>query len=191
MLTNRDRQILRFIETFGGITIYQCSKIYFKDSKHQYDLARKRLKILYDMNLIRYFTNKLTNERVYCDDKKITPHKTYLLDVYATLLTNNVKVLNLDFEPQWLDGKYRSDGFFLIEYNGTKRIMCVEVDITHMTKVEKYEEVYASGEIQKKYGAFPLIVIVGDIISEYKSKNFDVVYLDYKLNNFTEKVLAL
>jgi hypothetical protein len=60
-----------------------------------------------------------------------------------------------------------------------------------MTKVEKYEEVYASGEIQKKYGAFPLIVIVGDIISEYKSKNFDVVYLDYKLNNFTEKVLAL
>lgn len=197
MLTQRDKQILKFIESFGGISIYQCSKAYFSDCKHGYDLARKRLKKMYDMGLVKFYTNKLTNERIYCNDTKITPHKTYLLDVYATFLQNNCKILSFDNEPRWMvskdypNGKYRSDGLFIIEYNGKKRAYCAEIDVTHTTKMEKYEEIFHSGEWLKKIGGIPAIIVVGDVLTEYHSDNFDSIFLDYKLNGFTEKVLAL
>jgi replication initiation and membrane attachment protein DnaB len=191
MLTQRDRQILRFVEDFGGITIWQSARMFFRESKRSYDLSRKRLKILHDMGLLKSITNKLTDEKIYCVDKKISPHTSYLLDVYSTLIYNGAKILSFQKEPKWLDGQFRSDGFFLIEYNGVKRIICVEIDVTSATNIDKYEAIFENNEFQKKYGVFPLIVIIDENPSPTYSNNFDVVYLNYKLNDFTEKVLAL
>lgn len=191
MLVQRDKNILRFIENHGGITIRQCANIFFNDSKHSYDLARKRLKKMYEMGLVKYITNTVTNERVYCTHTKLSPHSLYLLDVYSIFVANNCKILEFKKERKWLNGKRKSDGFFKIEYNSKKRIYCVEIDINNATHIEKYEEIYESGEIQNEYGGFPMVIIVGKILDEEKSDNFDVVYLDYKLTGFVEKVLAL
>lgn len=191
ILTQRDRGILRFIEEFGGITIYQCSKVFFTDAKHGYELARKRLKKMHEMKLLKYYTNNLTNERVYCTDTKMTPHNIYLIDLYATFIQQGAKILEHNFrQPTWLGGKYRSDGFLKIEYGGKKRIFCVEVDVTHSTNMQKYEDIYASNEIQDIYGGFPMIIVIGETINQYHSENFDTAYLTYKLEGFTEKVLA-
>jgi hypothetical protein len=188
----RDRMILKFIETYGGITINQCAKMFFNDAKHSYDLARKRLKKISQMTEMKYVTNKLTGERVYCESKKLTPHSVYLLDFYATLIGSNCKILEFAKEHQWMNGKYRSDALFIVEYNETKRMICVEIDVTHTTDISKYDDIFQSGDVKLKYDtdAFPLIVIVGDTINEYYSDLYDVTYLDYKLNGFIEKVLA-
>jgi hypothetical protein len=192
ILTQRDRSILRFIENFGGITIYQCSKVFFTDAKHGYELARKRLKKMYEMKLVKFYTNNLTNERVYCTDTKMTPHNIYLVDLYAAFIQQGASILDYNFhQPTWLDGKYRSDGFLKVQYNGKKRIYCVEVDVTHSTNMQKYEEIYTSNEIQNRYGGFPMIIIIGETINQYSSENFDIAYLGYKLEGFIEKVLAL
>jgi hypothetical protein len=191
ILTQRDKSILRFIENFGGITIYQCSKVFFTDAKHGYELARKRLKKMYEMKLLKYHTNILTNERIYCTDVKMTPHSVYLIDLYATFIQHGARILDFNFkQPPWMNNKYKSDGFLKIEYNNLVRIFCVEVDVTHSTKLEKYEDIYNSNEIQNKYGTFPMVIIIGDTINQEKSENFDVVYLPYKLEGFSEKVLA-
>jgi hypothetical protein len=192
MITQRDKQILKFIELYGGITINQCSKVFFNKTKHSYDLARKRMRKIMDMTDIKYFTNKITGERVYCDNKKLTPHAIYVLDVLATFVQNGATVLEFTKEPSWLDGKYRSDAFFKIEYNGVKRVMFLEVDVMHSTDMTKYEEIYASGYFQNIYnGNFPLVIIVGDVTTDYNNDNFDSVFIDYNLNGFVEKVLAL
>jgi hypothetical protein len=197
MLVQRDRDILNFVYDNGGITIYQCAKMFFNDSKHSYTLARKRLKKIYEMGLLKYTTHKLSNERVYCMDKKLGDHAIFLLNVYATFVESGCKILEFNKEPRWMvsdehpQGKYRSDGFFKVEYNGKKRIYCVEIDITHPTNVEKYEDIFNSKEIQNKYGGFPMIIVVGETLVPYHSKNFDCAYLDFKLNGFAEQVLAL
>jgi hypothetical protein len=191
MLVQRDKKILIFIEQFGSISIYQCAKIFFSQANQSRDLARKRLRKLYDMGLLKYYTNPLSNERMYCVDKKISPHTTFLLDVYASFVESGANILEFYKEPQWLDGKYRSDGFFLVEYNGKKRICCVEVDVTHTTDLNKYQEIYDSNIFQDKFGIFPLIIIVGEEIYPNNIDSFDIVFLDYKLNKFVEKVLAL
>jgi hypothetical protein len=191
MITQRDKHILKFIETFGGITINQCAKIFFKDTKHGYDLARKRLRKVMDMTELKYFTNKLTGERVYCENKKLTPHGIYILDIVAMFLNSGAKLIEFVKEPQWLGGKYRSDAFFIIEYNGTKRAICLEVDVLHSTDMSKYEEIYDDGLFQRTFnGNFPLILVVGDILTDYQNKNFETVFIDYSLNGFVEKVLA-
>lgn len=192
MVTQRDKRILRFIEDFGGITINQCSKIFFRDTKHPYDLARKRLKKIAEMTDLRYFTNKLTGERVYCHDKRLTPHTVFLYNVYAEFIHHDCKIIEFKKEPQYLDGARRADGFFEIEYNnGRRKIICVEIEVTYSTDFSKYDEIYKGGEFQSKYGedAFPLVVNVGDLESDYSSENFEIAYLDYNLSNFVEKVL--
>lgn len=192
MITQRDKHILKFIELYGGITINQCSKIFFRSAKHGYDLARKRMRKIMDMTDVKYFTNKLTGERVYCESKRLTPHGVYLLDILATFIQNGATILEFTKEPQWLGGKYRSDAFIKVEYNGTKRIICVEVDVMHSTDMTKYEDIYDSGYFQGLYnGNFPLVLVVGDISTEYSNDNFDTAFIDYTLNGFVEKVLAL
>lgn len=189
-ITARDKDIFKFIEEWDGITINQGAKMFWRGRNHAYDLARKRMQKLYSCGLFKYYTDKVTKQRVYCFDKKITTHRLYLLDVYATFVENGAKVLYFKTEPKWMDDKYRSDGFLKYEYNGKKRICCIEIDVTHLTNMDKYEDIYASEEIQCKYGGFPIIVVVGDTITEYDNPKFDTVFLDYKLSDFTETVLA-
>lgn len=191
MLVQRDKDILRFVEKYGGITIYQCAKMYFKNAKHSYDLARKRLKKIYDMGLLKYYTNKMTDERVYYIDRKLSPHDIYVYNFYAELIYYDAVIHEFIHEPRWMGNKYRSDGFFKFSFNGIMRIACVEVDLTHNTNFDKYIEIYESNEIQEKYGGFPMIVVINDEAIEYSNDYFDVVALDYKLNKFNEKILAI
>lgn len=51
MITDRDNNIMQFIEEFGGITIYQASKIFFNAAKYGNDIARKRLKKLAEQGI--------------------------------------------------------------------------------------------------------------------------------------------
>jgi hypothetical protein len=57
--------------------------------------------------------------------------------------------------------------------------------------MSKYEEIYDDGLFQRTFnGNFPLILVVGDILTDYQNKNFETVFIDYSLNGFVEKVLA-
>lgn len=191
MITQRDKQVLKFIELYGGITINQCAKIFFREAKHNYDLARKRMRKIMEMTDLHYFTNKLTGERVYCETKKLTPHAVYVLDVLASFIQSGATILEFKKEPQWLEGKYRSDAFFKFEYKDVVRIACLEVDVTHTTDMGKYEEIYDNGYFQEEYGTFPVVIVIGDILTEYENDNFEAVFLDYNLNGFADKVLSL
>lgn len=192
MLMQRDKNILRYLEDYHAITISQCGQIFFNHSRHHYDLARKRLKKIEDMGLIRYYTNHVTNEKVYYLERKLPPHDIYLMNVYAALRHSRADIIEFVKECRFLEGKVRADAFFRFSYGGYERIMITEVDLTHSTDLSKYEALYEAKELQRKYGTFPLVVIIGDYCNrKHKSENFDIVYLDYKLTGFAEKVLVV
>lgn len=192
MLMPRDKNVLKFIEDNGSITIYQTYYMFFNESRYGYDLARKRLKKLREMGFLKCYPNKVTNELVYFSDKKpLNTHDVYIFNFYATLKYYNCDIIQFKKEKQWLDGKIRSDGFFIFKFNNIARAVICEIDLSHNTNPQKYEDLFATGELQKKYNGFPLIAIVGESNNTYKSTNFDIIRLNYKLDNFAEKVLAI
>lgn len=194
MLMQRDREILRFVEEHGSITINQCSRMFYSNTNHSYDLARKRLKKIFEMcDELKEGTNIYTKEKIYFYNKKPSPHNVYILDFYSHLIQYNVKVLEYKREPQWMGGKYRSDAFFKIrDINGKIRILCLEVDFTSNTRMEKYVDIFNSNEIQNIYGGFPMIVIMSDKgESDGVNVELDIRHIDYKLVDFNEKILSI
>jgi hypothetical protein len=68
------------------------------------------------------------------------------------------------------------------------RIVIIEVDHSSITNLKKYEELFESGDLQRKYGDFPLLLILTDTDRTYKSENFEIVSMDVKCSDF-QKVL--
>lgn len=196
MLMPRDKEILKFMEQHKAITIYQAYRMYFNHAKFGYDRARVRLKQLEDFGLVRSYKNKLTDEKVYYTDDKVSSHDLYVNEFYSLLVyygCTNIKVLR---QPRYLKDLIRPDALFRFEYKGNLYFILLEVDFTHVTSVAKfqlYEKLYKIEELQKMcYGTFPLIVVISidENPIKYESDSLDIVYLNDKMNNFKEKILG-
>jgi len=156
MITPRDKQIFKFIETYGGITINQAAKAFFPPKKG-YDNARMRLKKHYADGLLNRYLNSGTKEFVYCykEHKELSMHDIYILNFYSELISYKVNINKFEKEKQWCGGKYRSDGFFEFEYNGALYLICLEIDLTHKTSLKnKYVKLYESKEIKESYKTY-------------------------------------
>lgn len=187
----RDKNILRFIEDYKSITIFQAYRIFFNKCKFGYDVSRKRLKILCDMGILKQGKNPLTNEIIYYFDKQISPHDLLLLDFYSLLIFNGAKILEFKKFPRYYEGsKYiEPDAFFRYSFNNVIQGVFVEIDFTHATDLSKYEP-YFSGYFSKLYGGNPYVCIVSDNPKKQNMNFCDVVYLDLKLNNFVSQILG-
>lgn len=193
LIVQNDRNIMKHIEQYKGITINQCYKIFYKHAKYGHDMARWRLKKLAENKYLHYYT--IGKERVYCLERnsRITRHRLKALDLYAELVFNNCKILEF-IEPKYeVKGKrMEPDGLIKFSFDGKVIFAFIEVDDTHYYDLSRYDDLYEQGDIQRQYGndKFPMVICVTDMPDRYYSDNFDIVYLDYKLNNFVEKVLS-
>lgn len=191
----RDKQILKFLEENKAITIFQAYRIWFNEAKFGYDRARVRLKQLEDYGLLRSYKNKLTDEKVYYTDDKVSPHDLFVNEFYSLLVFNGCTNIAVKRQPRYLKALIRPDSLFRFEYKGSLYFILLEVDFTHVTSASKfqlYEKLYKTEELQKLcYGTFPLIVVISidENPIKYESDRLDIVYLNDKLNNFKEKIL--
>lgn len=191
MLTNRDREILTWIENYKAISINQCSILFFNNS---YEGARRRLKQLEDMEHLKSYTIKDTKEKIYYWDKKISKHDLLILDFIATMKFNEAELLEYKYQPQYLNGAIRPDAYMIFRYKDKVLFILLEVDLHHYTsniKMQTYEKLFRSGELQEKcLGTFPIIVIARPTEGiRYNSSNFPVVYLDLHYNKLVNLLL--
>lgn len=195
MLTRRDKDILIYLERYKAVTIMQAYRIFFSGCKFGYDGARKRLKILEDMEALKSYKNKFNGEKAYYIEQKLSAHDLYVLDFYSQLIFNKCKDIEFKKQPRYLKDMIRPDAFFKFEFNNNLYFILLEVDLTHntnMIKFQTYERLYRSGELQEKcYGTFPLIVVSGINVVKYESENFDIIYTDFQLSNFRHNILGL
>lgn len=191
MLSSRDRNILKYIEEFGGITIQQAALLFFPDNPYNYDYARKRLKKMNDEHLIQKYSNFITDEYIYFSGKKPTPHNIFLMNFYINLKHAGANVVQFKREVNFLGGAIRSDGFVIYEFGDKRKAAILEIDISHPTAIAKYEPLFESGELQERLGDFPLIVIMSTVDRKCDSPNFTVINMDIKCKNFVSKILTL
>jgi DNA-binding Lrp family transcriptional regulator len=187
MLTERDKKILTWIENYKAITVNQCSEIIFN---HNYEGCRRRLKQLEDMEVLKSYTTKYKNEKVYYQEKKLKDHDLLVYDFVKTIKKHdNCYLLNMKTQPIYLKGLIRPDAFIAYEYNGTVYFVILEVDYTHYTsniKMQLYEKLFKSGQLQKDcYGGFPIVIIARPTLNDlrYNSSNFNLIYTDLSYSN--------
>lgn len=193
ILKDRDKEVMKFVQRHEGITIQQCAKIFYKNSKFPYDSARLRLKKLYNHKYLKRYEFSKNGFWVYCINKsrRLSLHKIHLLNFYAEMVGQGCKILKFDTEIEFMNGKIRPDGVIMYEFNGEIFPLLIEIDLTNNTSIKRYEELYKTGELQKLYGdnIFPLICIVG-YDGDRKSNSFlNVSYLNFDLTDLNKKVL--
>lgn len=195
----RDREILKFIETYGSITINQTAKIFYKGHKFAYDEARRRLKKIAEVSKLKKITNKVTREFIYYMDKPVSPHNLFVLDFYSELINQGCEDIKFEKSKKWSIKEPICDGYFEFSFNDITYFMILEVDLTHNCNLKKYEFLYDTGELQEIYSQeygnkdiFPTVVVMKQYIptSPYYSNKFNVVYIDYKLTNFAKNILV-
>lgn len=194
-LTNRDREIIKFVEEYGSITINQCSKIFFRVNKHAYYQARKRLKQLSNEGYLKRYRKDTKSEVIYYLDKKLSIHDLKVLDVYAELTALGAKIKDFKTEYTIPTGKkeYRADALIEFEHDGYFYPLMVEVDYTHFTGEKKLTDVYYSNYFQDKYkdldnNIFPTILIVRPVLStgNMLKVQYNVVYTDFNLSTIAQ-----
>lgn len=185
--TPKVRAILNHIGTYGFITNKQCALIYYKGAKQPYIQAQTKMKALYDNGIVKRTEYNLNKEYIYSmDDKQISDHRMYVMNLYAYLY-NKFNVIYFKPESSW-SCKKRNDAHFIIEKDDGDTIgILVEVDLYHKTNKEKLDIMYKSGEIQNwykvNYGAenyYPSILIVNSSgKSNISPKKYQVVCTDF------------
>jgi len=158
IITKRDKQIIKFVEIHGCITINQCAKMFFRDNKEAYDQARKRLRTIYKGDHLKRYRKDIQSEVVYFIDKKLKIHDIKLMDVFAELNAFDVvkmkKECTIEIDKYT---KYRVDAF--ISMMALERpLFFIEIDYTHFTSLKKIKELYYYYRI--KHGVYPTFIIV-------------------------------
>jgi hypothetical protein len=187
MLTSKDNKILEFVNEYGGITIQQAHKLFF-NTKYGYDTARRRLKLLEEAEFIKVSRDFVTDLKIYYTHKKPSSHSIILLNFYCELISKGAEVILFQREFKVIGA--RADALIIYKINGLGKIILVEVDLQHKTKISKYDKCFESKYFQQKYNTFPLIVIIEQRqrAEKREEKKYRVIRIGYGYNNI-ERVL--
>lgn len=163
MLTKRDKEIIRYIEDNGFITISQCCNMWFADRKYGYDLARKRLAEIERQEYCKSFINHkiYAPEKIFYIEKKYanpSKHTILTMNAYSEIIKLGADILYFKREQSWLEGKYKSDGFVIFKMDKYVYAVCIETIVgtgvlPYMEQREKlngkyYEIIYVEDEVQ-------------------------------------------
>ncbi len=186
MLTERDRQVLKWIEDYKAISVPQATELFFNGT---YESCRRRLKQLEDMELLKSYISQFSREKIYYQEKKLKDHELLVYDFLKVIKKRGGEIRQIKLQPKYLKGLIRPDAYIEFTLENNLYFIILEVDYTHYTsniKMQLYEKLYREGTLQKQcYGTFPIVIISRPTLNDirYNSSNFDVIYTDLHYNN--------
>lgn len=201
MITDRDRRILKYMETYKYATLEQIRKVFFKEQKNGYNIARRRMGEMRKANYLKVDRNIENNKLVYMwnekDIKMPSRHRLILLDVLANLHYLGFNVQLFEIEKYWHNGKIRSDGFTVFTLNNVnvknRYHYFIEIHTSNNNyNLQKYDLLYETGEVQRYLGRniFPRVMLVTDYIPrDMQLQHTKVVTLNTKLDEFATVAL--
>jgi hypothetical protein len=188
MLTLRDFDLVKFVIDNSCITAKQAHKIFFKHANRGLLIARRRLKMLADSKELLVTEDWKTNQKIYYLKKKPSMHTLKCLDFYAELIYQGAEILQFKRELKLL--KCTPDAFIAFKINDKGKMIFLEVDLYNRSNPNKYKILYESQEFQKKYGIFPLIVIVSKYSNDKVNTPYKIKYIDLNLQDLKEKLFV-
>lgn len=147
MITERDRIILEYLREYKFITLEQLRKMFFKDTKQGYNIARRRMGVLIDLGYIRSDKSKFNKKNIYRINNNIekvnmpSEIEIITMDVLAELkyLDFNVK----EFIIQKNEKVNFGTGFAKIQYLNVTLNVIIDVQLInskHNLELFNYNE---------------------------------------------------
>lgn len=207
-ITDKDNEVLRFVEEFGAITIKECQNMFYNTQVKGYEIARRRLGKLVGYKKLNVYRDMDLNLNVYTMGKKISQHGILALDYYSELIKLGANMVYFKQEQPWLvvDKKptYCSDAYCCYYFEGKVYFDIVESVRTKNIEVQKYIDIYNSGEahklsddIYKQLGGetrnlFPRLIVIDNV--QHKNKLFinndiKIMQLDFNLKNISKVLI--
>lgn len=184
MLVKRDLEIIDFVNEYGGITIPQCSKIFFKNNVYAEDQARKRLKIIVNMEMLKACRVSIINHIVYYSEKIPSYVDLKVIDFYSALVAQGAEVSEFTLDKQY--GDIKVDGYLSYNLDGKACNAIVIVDLKFKIELPFIEKLYNSREAHQG-GIFPTVYCIARS-KEVKNYNGNI---DIKLIDIELKQLAV
>ena len=182
LLTDRDQQILDFLNDYKCASTSTLANIFFKGSKRP---CSRRLQQLREHGFIKSSQEFVCLEQIHYTNKKPTQlkHSTILTNFIGMLYKSDIEILKDKVEFK-IDN-IRSDLLLVCNVNGKTKIYFVEVCNTKKFDVKKYIKLKESNNWRKIFPVFPQILVISNKPVDYNSK-LDIIELDLDLNNFNK-----
>ena len=183
MLTNRDKEILKFIEEYKSITIRQAKYLFFKKS---YEGARRRLAELEKFGLLKSTISKGRSEKVYFFEKMLSDHDLYKMDYVVSLKKMGFEILKFNTKLSYFNNQLKPDAFVICKKEGYRYITFLEVDYTHYTNNVKLNALYEKlAKEEFKDTSFILVIARPTQGIRYSPENYDIVFTDLEFSNLS------
>ena len=202
MITDRDREIINYIDKYKYATIDQIANVFFNDSFSKYELSRRRLKCISDThNYIKSFRNSSTNTVVYTsidnNIKSIKDHDLKIMDYIAKLYVLGCNIRNVTMANEWskLIPEVVPDSLIKLEFkSGTTEYQMfhiLEMQLRHdRVDINRYNNIIP--KIMNLTGnVMPRLIIIQNTNMNYKDINetpMKVFQLDLTMQNIHETI---
>lgn len=192
MITDRDRNIISFIEDIGYATITNIAEMFFNNSKYSYDLARKRLLKLYKSNNLKKIHNFDTNEVVYLpyDSKRrsVSFHDIKLINYITKLSMLGCKINKVLIEP--IFNNIKPDALISFELKGYMYYQLIEVQLRHAgVDLNRFKNNDTINSILKESdNVAPKLIIIQNTNRDYEKEN-DTIFPITKINTDMDNIL--
>lgn len=192
MITDRDKNIISFIEDIGYATITNIAEMFFNNSKYSYDLARKRLLKLYKSNNLKKIHNFDTNEVVYLpyDSKRksVSFHDIKLINYITKLSMLGCKINKVLIEP--IFNNIKPDALISFELKGYMYYQLIEVQLRHAgVDLNRFKNNDTINSILKESdNVAPKLIIIQNTNRDYEKEN-DTIFPITKINTDMDNIL--
>lgn len=167
IITDRDRKIKEFLLEVEVSDTKTISILFFNGSLRR---CQQRLKILTDINFIRYFRDGIPGQNIFYTGRKPKSwkHKIIFSQLLAELKLKDIEVLK--YRTPLKIGPVIADGFIAINDNGINKIYLIEVERTKNFNVNKYIDLYYNKKWKDLFPVFPNILVITDKKIELHNK---------------------
>ena len=197
MITDRDKNIIDFINKIGYSSIQNIQDMFFVNNRYGYDGARKRLKKIEEMgDYIRHFKNQETNEIIYIPSnsklKRISTHNIKVLNYITKLSTLGCKITNVELEPVF--NNIKPDAFIEFEFNNYKYYQLIEVQIRHdyvdLNRFKNQETIESI--LNYTENVMPKLIIIQDTNRDYSKDNdteFNIIQIGVSMDDIAKVLI--
>lgn len=190
MITDRDREIINFIDKIGFSTINHIADLFFNGNNFSYDLARRRLKKIRDNgNYLRSVYCSEINKLIYIpiNSKKtsVKIHDIKLVDYLIKLKKLGCNIKEFEMFPKF--NNVIPDMFVRFEFDGYEYYQIVEIQLRHdnvdVNRLSKEENIRCI--LDRCDNTLPTLVIIQDTRYDYSNLDtpYDIIKINTDMNN--------
>lgn len=176
ILTDRDKQIIEFLNDFKCATTTTISNMFFNGSLRP---TQRRLKHLREHGYIKSYQANILSENIHYIKKRPSQlqHSLILSSFISELVKADIEILK--YKVSYKLENIIADCFLAVRHKDKNYIYFVECENTKSFNLSKYEELYFNRAWKEIFPIFPSIIVISDRAVK-KSNSFNVI--DIKLD---------